>query len=69
MKAENSSMCKVLINCPLTDKPVYTGVKLPKDLLDSKSIKIGPHKARCLHCGQVHEWGRKEAYISQNGRN
>lgn len=57
-------MRKVLIDCPLTGKPIYTGVKLPEDLLKSKDVQIGPHKAHCFHCGKVHKWDRKDAYIA-----
>lgn len=67
MNKPSEPMRKVLIDCPLTGKAIFTGVKLPEDLLQSKDVRIGPHQAHCFHCGKVHRWEREDAYLAPNG--
>ena len=54
-------MGRVMIDCPTTGKPIFTGVNLPKAVLDSSTMP--DNTVRCPHCEQPHKWNKKDAYI------
>jgi hypothetical protein len=54
-------MPDILTNCPVTAKPIQTG-------LDTETVKFEtlPSVAlpvQCPHCGQVHYWKPTEAWV------
>lgn len=53
-------MAKVMIKCPVTGKPVFTGMDFPKnmDMSGVRNNSIG-----CPHCGRSHTWDGKDAYF------
>lgn len=57
-------MSNVLINCPHTGRPVFTGVKLPDALLKSSNVELGTHRFHCPCCGEAHEWSKADAYLA-----
>ena len=56
----------ILINCPITGKPVLTG--LFATTRSFKTLMINTHKVNCHHCGQVHTWSKNDAYLAGEKR-
>lgn len=55
-------MVKVMIKCPNTGKPVYTGFDMDRQSFYSSFLSgntIGP----CPHCRKAHTWDKKDAYL------
>ena len=59
-------MRKVLIKCPHTGRPVYTGKKLPEVFLASEDVRIGRHQFRCPECSELHTWDDQNAYAASD---
>jgi endogenous inhibitor of DNA gyrase (YacG/DUF329 family) len=55
-------MPKIMITCPETRKPVFTGMDLPKNVFEKAQIQ--GNSVSCPHCGQVHAWSRDDAYLA-----
>jgi hypothetical protein len=54
---------RIMIKCPVTGKPLPTGIGIDKKSWENPSNQfsnnqIGP----CPHCGQMHTWSKKDAY-------
>jgi hypothetical protein len=53
----------VLITCPVTGKPVNTGIGSVRNeafaASDFRKMESGP----CPYCGQVHSWDKEDAYL------
>lgn len=58
-------MSRVMILCPETDKPVYTGMNF--DWYTFESTRIAEKSVVCPACGQEHSWGRTDAYLVADG--
>ena len=58
-------MARVMIECPQTHKPVYTGNNFT--WMEFDSLALGEHELRCPECGQVHRWNKSEAYLVADG--
>lgn len=67
-------MPRIMITCPVTQKPVYTGTstntntntnttKLGLDISKYGSNTFGP----CPSCGQAHTWDKNNAYLESEG--
>lgn len=63
-------MPRIMITCPVTQKPVYTGIstststtKLGLDISKYGSNTFGP----CPSCGQAHTWDKSNAYLESEG--
>jgi hypothetical protein len=55
----------IIIACPVTGRPVNTGISMPKVAFDNSSLEnnsVGP----CPHCGQTHVWSKKNAVVSDD---
>ena len=55
-------MPRIMIRCPVTQKPVYTGMSttnLGSDISKYGSNTFGP----CPSCGQAHTWDKHNAYL------
>ena len=58
-------MARVMINCPETGEPVYTGMTF--DWPSFETVKIGEKSVRCSACGDEHTWKRPDAYLEEDG--
>lgn len=58
-------MPRVMITCPDTGKPLYTGSRYNWQTFDS--AKIGERKVQCPHCGKEHVWQRADAVLDEDG--
>ncbi len=58
-------MARVMIRCPESDKPVYTGLNFEWPCFDS--VQLGEKSIRCRECGEVHLWRRTDAYLDDDG--
>ncbi len=58
-------MARVLITCPETGKPIYTGLNLEWDTFES--TRIGERTIECRECGKVHVWQRADADLDEDG--
>ena len=54
------TMAKVMIKCPVTGKPVFTGMDFPKNM-DMSGVRN--NSVGCPHCGRSHTWDGKDAYF------
>jgi len=58
-------MSQVLITCPETGRPVYTGLNFEWPTFESTDL---PKQAlKCPLCGKVHEWAKDDAYLRADG--
>lgn len=58
-------MARVMIHCPETGKPVYTGMTF--DWSAFENVRIGERKVFCPACGEYHAWKRTDAYLDEVG--
>lgn len=58
-------MPQIMITCPETGKPIYTGMNL--DWFAFESTQLGKASLECPKCGEVHEWGKRDAYLRADG--
>ncbi len=58
-------MARVMITCPETGKPVYTGMTF--DWHAFESVQIGEKSVSCPACGKQHTWRRVDAYLDEDG--
>jgi hypothetical protein len=61
-------MSRVMITCPETNKPVYTGVKLDElsfERLINRQTLQGTI-VDCPHCAQEHQWRGEDAYLESD---
>lgn len=52
----------VMIDCPATGKPVATGFAMSAEAFAAAKLS-GNETDECPHCGQMHIWEMKEAYL------
>ncbi len=57
-------MAKVMINCPVTNKPVFTGIVLDKQSFESTTLENNTF-APCPECGKSHTWNKKDAFLEE----
>lgn len=50
-------MVQLMIACPMTGEPVFTGLYADDPTPPTASAAVG-----CPHCGDLHEWKRDEAW-------
>ena len=54
-------MAKVMIKCPTSGKPVFTGMAMDKSSFEVASLSR--NSVKCPHCGNMHTWDKKDAYL------
>jgi hypothetical protein len=54
-------MAALMITCPVTSKPFSTGVEVSAE--QKGQLPDVASTARCPHCGTVHEWNVREAWL------
>ena len=58
-------MSQVLITCPETKRPVYTGLNYEWPSFESADL---PRQTlKCPQCGNIHSWQKSEAYLRADG--
>ncbi len=58
-------MPRVMIHCPDTGKPVYTGMNF--DWFQFETTTLGTRKLECPACGKTHQWTRADVYLDEEG--
>lgn len=56
----------VAINCPVTGRPLSTGISMPPESFATSQLinnTVGP----CPHCGQAHTWSKLDAFVAYVG--
>jgi hypothetical protein len=52
----------VMTTCPVTRKPVSTGIVMDKESFASSTLLN--NSVSCPHCGRIHTWSKQDAYIA-----
>ena len=58
-------MARVMIDCPETRKPVYTGENCTWFEFDA--LPAEKRELRCPQCGNWHSWSHDDAYLVADG--
>jgi hypothetical protein len=58
-------MARVMITCPKTRNPIYTGLNF--DWFSFDSIEFCALPLHCPYCDDDHEWEKDEAYLMADG--
>lgn len=58
-------MSRLLINCPETGKPVYTGLNMEWYALEA--LELGEQELDCPECGRRHCWTKHDATLQADG--
>jgi endogenous inhibitor of DNA gyrase (YacG/DUF329 family) len=54
-------MARIMIRCPSTGQPVYTGIDANRQSFESSSFRN--NITSCPHCKQKHTWSKEDAYL------
>ncbi len=54
-------MARVMITCPETGKPIYTGMSF--DGITFEASQLIEKSVLCPECAQVHIWNKQDAYL------
>ena len=55
-------MGTLLINCPVTGKPLSTGIGIDKASFESSNFSN--NSVGCPHCGGMHTWSKGDAWVA-----
>ena len=58
-------MPRVMIECPETGRPVYTGINLNWETFES--YRFDSQTLSCPECGRQHQWSRADALLDEAG--
>lgn len=58
-------MPQLMIKCPATGKPVYTGMNF--DWYVFEWVQLPKSSVKCPKCGEAHEWDKSDAYLQADG--
>ena len=59
-------MPQVLIECPTTKQPVYTGLDM--DARTWATATVERNSIQCPHCPEMHTWSMKDAWVEGQPR-
>ncbi|WP_146149168.1 hypothetical protein [Nitratireductor sp. StC3] len=59
-------MSKIIIDCPVTGKPVSTGWVMDRSSFKTAQLDGGGF-GPCPECGRMHGWSRKDARLETDG--
>lgn len=59
-------MPKIMINCPNTGKPVFTGMIMDRQSFEQDSKAFSQTGTPCSECGEVHEWSKQDAFLGDD---
>lgn len=51
-------MAELQINCPITAKPIGTGIDLDPNAF--KGVRLSGNSVGCPHCGKMHTWAKSD---------
>ena len=54
-------MARVMITCPETGKPIYTGMSVDEITLEAG--RLIEKSVLCPECAQVHTWNKQDAFL------
>jgi len=61
-------MSQVFMDCPDTGKPVYVGLSMEWDQLESLEIgTVDQNVPVCPHCGKPHRFEKKDLFLRADG--
>lgn len=62
-------MERVMVACPRTGRPVWTGAEMSEAMLGRVADGRAPHFRcfRCRACGRLHRWHGAEAWLAGGG--
>lgn len=55
-------MPMIYITCPVTGRPIATGLSLPEKYWDV--VPLEDKQLHCPHCGQIHAWSKQDARLT-----
>jgi hypothetical protein len=58
-------MPRVLITCPETQRPVYTGLNMDWNAFDT--VELPEQTLVCPQCGRRHDWRKDDAVLVADG--
>ena len=58
-------MARVMIECPETHKPVYTGNNF--SWMEFDGLALEERELQCPECGRIHRWNKSDAYLVADG--
>jgi endogenous inhibitor of DNA gyrase (YacG/DUF329 family) len=64
-KVPGRDVARVMMKCPETGKPVFTGLSMEKETFkfaDFSGATISP----CPACGKAHSWEKEDAFVEGN---
>jgi endogenous inhibitor of DNA gyrase (YacG/DUF329 family) len=56
-------MGRIMINCPNTGKPVFTGMTMDRESFEQDSNAFSQTGTPCSECGELHKWQKQEAFM------
>lgn len=59
-------MGAIMIKCPVTRRPFATGMTAERESFARSPVFFA--RSKCPHCGGVHEWFAKEAWVDEAAR-
>jgi hypothetical protein len=59
-------MAMLIIDCPVTHKPVPTGISTDKASFEDPTNVLTGNSVSCPHCGQNHVWDKKDARLDSS---
>jgi hypothetical protein len=59
-------MAQVLVECPATKQPIYTGLDF--DERGWSRAMMGRNSVQCPHCPEMHAWDKKDAWLEGQPR-
>jgi hypothetical protein len=59
--AEGEPVSRIMIICPESDMPFYTGLDMDHAAFESADLE--DQSATCPHCGGVHAWRKEDAFL------
>ena len=58
-------MVKLMLECPKTSKPIFTGIRYEDSALKTKTFKMPMFTVYCPHCEQDHISTDCKAFLEQ----
>lgn len=56
-------MPAVMIRCPISGKPIDTGIALNRESFDDPNTVMENNVTSCPYCQQMHTWGKQDAFL------
>ncbi len=59
-------MGRIMITCPMTGRPVPTGLVMTRE--EFEAAVLSGSVARCPACGRIHPWSKRDASLEEAPR-